>query len=313
MGVKFANPNVSLSKLFCDKLSFTIGYKSSSEQAHIASAGNELLAMKGSLPYNRRPYKKGVRIYSGDYPSSVRMLIQWAPNKPDKSFLRVDFNPAYADMDDVWTKLDIILPGGIDDYQTKSTITRFDATVDIYGYTPAELFASYPSMSITKLECKSGEIESLYLGSAEASKRIVIYDKMRHIKEMKKKYHLSLPFPKCPTTRVEIRITDGVHAQDLVNFANPFSKLLLRPAALMPPANNQAWKLFVALARHRGAQDALLLLNESTRKTFKAKIETAPNNWWKPTEVWKSWPTLVSNVLFLEIPNDNPLLPIKVA
>jgi len=309
MALKFKSKvDVSVSPLFCDKLSFTIDYKTNSERAHIVSAAQELVSCKAAFRCIRSPYKKGIGIYQGNYPNRLRMLIQWDPKYPEASYLRVDFNPANADLDDVWVKLNHTLPGGIGDYLGKAVFTRLDAAADIYGYLPHQLAAYYPQKSITQTNSKSGVIETLYIGTKEDANRVVLYDKMRHVKEQKKKYNLTLPFPDCPTTRVEIRMKPCVGADDLLGIQNPFEKLLLRPVSAFQDDPSPLWKLFVAAVQARGAQDALLLLPECTRKSFKAKIEAASADWWQPIKLWEGWPTMVSKVLLT--PAENPYLAI---
>lgn len=303
MTLYFVDKNIMVSKLFCDKLSFTVEYLEISEHQHIEKTVKAL--GKLAVPYKKRPYRKGVKVYEGEYPSQMTMLIQWEPIHSGVSYLRVDCNPAHADMNQVFAILNEVLPGGFDDVLLRAVFTRFDAAVDITGILPHQLLAYYPKKTVSQIHCKSGRIETLYLGTPEAANRVVIYDKLLQIKETNKKYHLSQTLPKLPTTRVEIRMKPEVQASGLGPFENPFSNLLLKQFSMLSEEGPELWRTFVALLPIRGAQDALLLLDEQTRKKFRMKLKMVPCNWWKPENIWQGWDKLLFEVLMLGVQTNN--------
>lgn len=296
MTITYLNNNIQVSQLFCDKLSFTVDYQLKSEHQHIEQTVKDL----GAIPYKRRPYKKGVKVYQGDYPSQMTMVIQWEPIHSGVAFLRVDLNPSKADMAHVYNVLNEVLPGGWTDVLTRAVFTRFDAAVDVQGVLPHQLLAYYPKKTVSRIHCKSGVIETMYIGTAEAANRVVVYDKRLQVMEMNKKFNLKLPLPMAPTTRVEIRMKPDVQADGLVGFENPFENLLLRQYSLLPKDGPELWRTFVALVQFRGAQDALLVLDQPTRDKFRATLKAVPCNWWKPEKLWEGWANLVFETLMLD-------------
>lgn len=300
MGVYFNAKQVKVSKLFCDKLSFTIDYINHDEQAHIVQVINELVLSKMAQPYWRWPYKKGVCIYLGEYPSQIRMIILWEPSYAGAGYMRVDLNPNYADMDYVYALLSQILPGGITDVYLKARITRFDVSVDLVGIRPDEFLAYASGKQISKIHCKSGKTETLYLGGQDSDNMIAIYNKQLEVKEKNNKYKTNIPVPKWPTTRLEIRLKPGMDIEGLIDFANPFENLVIRPFASVPVVDSELWRLFVALAQFRGAHDALLMLDESNRKKFRQRIEAVKCDWWNPAIIWGTWEELLSEVFMFK-------------
>jgi hypothetical protein len=298
MTVTYLNKNIQVSKLFCDKLSFTVNYLLKSEHEHIEQTVKSLGSQ--AVPYRRRPYKRGVKVYQGEYPSQMTMVIQWEAIHSGVSFMRVDFNPSKADTLHVFNILNEVLPGGWSDVLTRAVFTRFDAAIDIQGVLPHQLLAYYPKKTVSQIHCKSGVIETMYLGTAEAANRVVVYDKLLHVTEMNKKFNLKLPKPTGPTTRVEIRMKPDVEADGLAGLENPFENLLLRLNSLLPKEGPELWRTFVALVQFRGAQDALLVLDQLTRDKFRATLKAVPCNWWKPEKLWEEWAALVFETLMLE-------------
>jgi hypothetical protein len=290
----------NITQLVCDKLSFTLDYQSKSDQHNVASGLDEMLKFKLAKNYGRRPYKRGIRVYEPDIKNQLHMLIQWQPFHESTPFVRVDFNPSHADIAHIYATLTTILPGGLDDLNNFAKVTRLDATVDLGNIKPQQLLAYYPQKQISQIHCKSGNIETLYLGKRGEDNLIVIYDKQLEIKEKNQKYGLNFPEPKSKTTRVEIRMKPDCGFAELINVENPFKKLLLR-VEFEYYEDEQLWRLFMATVRHRGLQDSLSLLDDATRKKFRDRVSATPNSWWKPDEIWKAWPKLVGDLL-------NPIL-----
>lgn len=298
MTITYLNNNIQVSSLFCDKLSFTVNYLLKPEHQHIEQVVKALGSL--AMPYKRRPYKKGVKVYQGDYPNQMTMVIQWEPIHSGVAFLRVDFNPSKADMAHVHNILNEVLPDGWADVLTRAVFTRFDAAVDVQGVLPHQLLAYYPKKTVSEIHCKSGVIETMYIGTAEAANRVVVYDKLLQVTEVNKKFNLKLPKPLGPTTRVEIRMKPGVQAEGLAGIENPFENLLLRLYSLLSKEGPELWRTFVALVQFRGAQDALLLLDQPTRDKFRATLKAVPCDWWNPEKLWEGWEALVIDVLMLE-------------
>lgn len=295
MALKTAPIVKNITQLACDKLSFTLDYQSTSEKQKVASMLEEMLAYKLASSYGRKPYKRGIRVYEPNVKNQLRMLIQWHPFHESIPFVRVDFNPSHADIEHIYATLLQVLPGGFGDLSNLAKVTRLDATVDISNIKPHQLLAYYPQKQISQIHCKSGNIETLYLGKRGDDNLIVIYDKQLEIKEKNQKYGLKLPELKVRTTRVEIRMKPDCGFSELMNVENPFKKLLLR-VEFDYYEDEQLWRLFMATVRHRGLQDSLSLLDEATRKKFRDRVNATPNSWWKPDEIWMAWPKLVEGL-----------------
>ena len=285
----------NITQLACDKLSFTLDYQSKFDQQKVASTLDEMLKYKIASNYGRKPYKRGIRVYEPNIKNQLCMLIQWHPFHETIPFVRVDFNPSYADITHIYALLSEILPGGLDDISEVAKVTRLDATVDLANIKPHQLLAYYPQKQISQIYCKSGNIETLYLGKRGENNLIVIYDKQLEIKEKNQKYGLNLPELKKSTTRIEIRMKPDCGFSELLNVENPFKKLLLR-VEFDHYEDEQLWRLFMATVRHRGLQDSLSLLDDATRKKFRDRVSATPNSWWKPDEIWKAWPKLVDGL-----------------
>lgn len=292
-----------ISQLACDKLAFTIPYKSKAEKHEVASALEAMLKLKMASSYGKYPYRRGIRVFEPDLNNRLKMLIQWNPYDENASYVRVDFNPTYADKLNVYATLSEVLPGGLDDLASFAKITRFDAAVDLNNIKPHQLYAYYPQKQISEIYCKSGNIESLYLGKRGQSNMVIIYDKQLQIKEINQKYGLKVPELKQRTTRVEIRMTPECSFAALINVQNPFKKLTLKVES-HHYQNEQLWRVFMATVRHRGLQDSLSLLDDATREKFRKRVIATPDSWWKPAEIWKAWPKLVEDLC-------NPLFPAK--
>ena len=267
---------VTVSDLFCDKLTFTIDYKSPADQQHIADNIKEFIDANGQAKhYPGKQYKHRVFVYAGDYPSTLQVLVEYEPKTSGLNFFRFDFNPAHVDMEWIEWFLLTVLPGGIDDIVDKGRVTRIDLSVDLMGIHVDSLLAAYPGMQVSRLFCKSGKTETLYLGGTEGAKFVVLYDKVQQVKHQNAKWHVDKPLPASPTTRIEIRLRPDAAILQLASMENPFQKLIIAPLASVPTQDELLWRLFVAVAQVRGAQDALLMIDDKNqRKKFRDRIKT---------------------------------------
>lgn len=178
MALKYTSAGVSLSKLFCDKFTFTIDYKSEAEKQHVLKAIKELKSYKTMYAgsFSKQSYKQGVFICPDENILSERMLILCGPKTSGKSFLRVAYNPARIDLEGCYSILHELLPGGVEDIKTRACCTRFDATVDVKGITPDQLLVYYSKMQVSRSFRKGGRCETLDIGRYDGDRRAVIYD-----------------------------------------------------------------------------------------------------------------------------------------
>lgn len=293
---------VTVNDLFCDKLTFTIDYKSTADQQHIANNMKEFIDGKGyAKHYPGSQYKHRVFVYAGDYPSKLQMLVEYEPKTSGLNFFRCDFNPAHVDMVGVECFLLMVLPGGIDDIVDKGRVTRLDLSVDLTGIHIDSLLAAYPGMQVTRVFCKSGKMETLYLGGTEGARFVVLYDKVQEVKHQNAKWHVDKPLPFSPTTRIEIRLRPDVTLVQLAAMENPFQKLIIASLASVPEYDELTWRLFVVVARTRGAQDALLMIKDKNqRKTFRDRVKTGIPSWWQVEKLWEKWPAVLHESFMLD-------------
>lgn len=292
---------VSVSDMFCDRLVFTIDYQKPADQLQVVKTMQEFCSQKMQVKQHfGLRYKHRVFVYQGAYPSTMQMLIEYLPKVSGLSFFRIDFNPAHCDMDMVKALLLNVLPGGLADLPLKAKVTRIDLTVDVEGVHIDCLLAAYPGMQVSRIYCKSGKTETMYLGCYEGAKLAVLYDKVQQVKRRNAKMHLNTALPPDPTTRVELRLRPDMDLLQLTELDNPFQKLIISSWPMVKGQEDQIWKLFIAVAQSRGLHDALLMIKDKNeRKKYRDRIVTAAPAWWLPHKVWEIWPKVLADVFML--------------
>jgi len=307
MAGETSKTTVLASSLFCDKLNINIDYQQPGEQHVLLGNIKEFLGLNlhaKSSPSKR--YRYGIHIYEGEYPSKMQMFVEVDPKASGVSFFRIDFNPAHCDMESVAAFLQMVLPGGLQDVVLKGRVSRIDLTVDFTGIHVDDLLVAYPGMQVSKGYYKSGNTETLYMGGYECAKLVVLYDKVQQVRYLNAKKHLKLAIPSEPTTRLEIRLRPDHGLDGLQALGNPFLKLILAAGVNVPTHPEQVWKLFMAVAKFRGAHDALLMIDDKyQRKVFRDRISGGTPAWWTPEILWTAWPGLLSGLFFT-----NPATPV---
>ena len=295
MGVTFVQPGVSISSLFCDKFTFTINYKSGTERKHVLNCIKELKGYKTMFAgsFSKQSYKQGVFICPDENVMSERLLILCDPKNPEKSFLRVAYNPARIDMLGCSGILSQLLPGGIEDIRERGRCTRFDATVDATGITPDQLLAYYSGMQVSRSYRKSGHCETLDIGRYDGDRRAVVYDKVAQAKRWNENHVVKVPVPKEPTTRLEIVMRHGLDYKGMGVIKNPLTPLSISTFAALSGTDTDLFRMFMAAAQAHGAHDMLLLLGENTRKQYRKILGQSGCPWWQPEKLWLQWPTLL--------------------
>ena len=275
---------VMASPLFCDKLTINIDYQKPAEQQVLLANIKEFLGLNlHAKSYPNKQYRYGIYIYEGVYPSKMQMLVEVGPKASGVSFFRIDFNPSHCDMEGVAAFLQSVLPGGLQDVVLKGRVSRIDLTVDFTGIHIDDLLVAYPGMQVSRGYYKSGGTETLYMGGYECAKLVVLYDKVQQVRHLNAKKHLKLEIPSQPTTRLEVRLHPDLGLTGLQTLGNPFLKLILAAAVSVPTHPEQMWKLFMAVAKVRGAHDALLMIEDKyQRKIFRERLGCGTPAWWTP-------------------------------
>ena len=209
-------------------------------------------------------------------------------------------------MGNVKAYMDLICKDGYQRIMEYGDLTRIDLTVDINNAYIDNLLFYYPGISCSERYDKSGKLETLYLGKKACKKRWCIYDKIAEIKRKnidKTIYclHHKEKVPDHPITRIEYRINPkkkGIHLDDLTTMKNPFKALKLAVYKFPELSKyDYIWHLFFDSCRHRGLQQALLILPKDIRKKFKDKLNEKKLLkklfWWKPDATWDQLPSLI--------------------
>lgn len=291
---------VMVSPLFCDKLTINIDYQKPTDQHILLANFKEFLDLKlHAKSQVSKQYRYCIYIYEGDYPSRMQMRVEVEPKASGISFFRIDFNPSHCDMEGVAAFLLSVLPGGLQDVVLKGKVTRIDLTVDFTGIHIDDLLVAYPGMSVSRGYYKSGKTETLYMGGYDCAKQVVLYDKVQQVRHLNAKKHLKLEIPSQPTTRLEVSLNPGLGLTGLQTLGNPFLKLILAAVVSVPTHPEQAWKLFMAVAKVRGAHDALLMIEDKyQRKVYRERLGCGSPLWWEPETLWNAWSVLLAALFF---------------
>lgn len=292
MSVKFKNPNIAVTGVFCDWLSFTVSIEDKGTQKAIRNRIASISQTGHSAKAARRwPYKLGSKVCLDDL-TGEWMNFHCDPWSPGTAFLRVEFNPAKINLE--YAKAFAAYMAGLSwpELVAGCTVTRFDATVDVHGVHVDGLLVIYPKLQISHIHCKGGKTTGYELGGYDGNKTITIYDKPEQIKHLNKKKpkHQQQPIPDGSITRIEISLAPDLSFEQLGEMENVFAKLVVQDYALLPKVDDELFRVFTRLAQARGAQDALLVLDPARRLAFKKKMENAVCPWWNPTEIWACWP-----------------------
>nr|WP_279197188.1 hypothetical protein [Ralstonia mannitolilytica] len=135
MVVKYIKPGINVSKLFCDKVSFVINYKSPDARTFVSKklTGLQNANHKWAFASNKGLYQKGIVLKEAPEGIEGTMLLLWSPWNEKTSFLRVEYNPNIVATHHWKWLFDSILPGGYGDVLARAKITRCDFAVDVTG------------------------------------------------------------------------------------------------------------------------------------------------------------------------------------
>lgn len=308
MGISFKKHGVSCSSIIIDKLSVTISYNEKEERNHVVEQmakfkKSDLFKHHGS----RRWYQESHLLYAGDVQDRT-WLVQAKPWLPSTPFLRIEYNPANTDPVTLRYALHKLLPGGWADFVTRTICTRIDLAVDVSGIHVGELICHWPGMRHSRQFFASGElVEGVYalptletyaIGKTGGVRHVAIYDRVAKIKEANTKLIVKDAVPEVATTRIEFRLRPKIPTPEVIELPNPFSELKVQEFALLPfESKDERYRLFLRVCQVDGAQNALLMLDESTRKVFKKRLEQAASPWWAPGNIWDGLDAALAKLL----------------
>lgn len=287
-------PKVELTPLFCDKMSLT--YEPPIEDHAKIIVNVKMMLEEGYAKPSYTPmYDKSISVFLGNS-TDDKLLIQYRPKMVGPKFVRLEFNPSKGFLPEIGLLLNMVFPQGVKGILEHSACTRGDLTVDCHGIDINDLLVWYPQFQRTQSFCRSGKLQTYYLGATDSSLRICVYDLVAKLKRENYKRNCKHEIPGHAVTRVEARVRKDVALKSLGTIPNPFKALHIATYSRLPKAHDEKFNLFMEVCRSRGTQDALLMLDESTRKVFRQKLETGKCKWWQPDDIGMQWPLVVKTL-----------------
>ena len=284
MSVTFIK-KAKVSVVMIDKLSIVLDV-AHKQQWDIENNLKTLLPEYG-VPVYRPRYCFSARLYL-EYPD-VYVEISIYPKLKNCPFFRVELNPAHGYLADFKMLMDKILPKGYVQLIAGGRCTRIDAAIDVKGVDINTLLITYPKMRKTKGYYNNGKLETYTLGVKQGKTEICVYDKVSQLISINEKSESHNPIQDDLVTRIEVRKKEGYLLKDLAKLPNFFDGILIAGYSHEPQEDGEKFRLFLEACRSRGAQDALKMLSEPTRKRYHQLLQNCKLKWWEPKEIWKSW------------------------
>lgn len=279
-----------------DKLSVVVDIPEEEHQPFcegVWDAAKEL-AEGFSHPFNKGAYNTALNLHvpeahSGFSKDSIRLTCD--PKKAGTAFVRLEFNPdrlGVNGVDHLRASCGWLFNGGYQQVVNGGKVTRLDVAVDISNVSVEDLIVT--KKGVRKYCCfgKNGFTETSYLGAPKKS-QATVYDKAKELAAKHKQP------PAYPLTRIEMRLCPNVPLKDLVGLKNPLLKVAaydLATSELPLSKAQKAW--FGDSCRIRGINGAIEQLPADERPAYLKALKGASSSWWKPEEIWTSWPTLVA-------------------
>jgi hypothetical protein len=292
-----------LSPLFIDKLYIVLPIPADLHAKTIEGFEKAIKNGWGKKAYMPK-YEHSLKL-SADSHGEGSTIIQCNPKNPAYRFFRLEFTPSKADLNNLKTTIDHILPGGYANLMANGIVNRIDFTVQAAYINPTDILASHPDMKDGKHFGKDGLIESKYLetpGSPAINKQILLYDKNAEVAQSNKKKSQGLksPIPDYKVLRIEFRLMKtNMTLKELEALENPFLNLSL--TAYLPSNLSKQydpiWPLFLCSCRYEGVEKALLYFNDEDREHYKNRLKTdGKTDWWDPAKIWQGLPAALKLV-----------------
>lgn len=284
-----------LGPLHCDKLSFTLSMKPS-EHADVKKVIDKLKNDGHTTNVFSWLYSQSVNVGLGNL-NANNLLIQIAPKQSKMSHMRVEFNPAKADMAEVRGYLDQIIDGGYDRLMAQGKCTRIDIAVDIHHAQLHWLLVWCHGLRVTANHySQQGRLQTHYLGAKTSSRRLCIYDKRAQIKRHNSKAFIKEEMPEYPLTRIEMREQGGFPAVNIEGLPNPLADVCVATPRLMA-LYGEKMDVFLLAAQSVGVTAALQRLRKSTRKEMEKILRVNMLKCWNPQAMWAQWPKVAAAIV----------------
>lgn len=295
MAVVFKSKGVSVSEVFCDKISLVanlptdVDYKYVYEHLHMLALDNKygyLKARPGYLLSAHLCTDEQIHLPPWDRRT---MFFQLKSAQPSNSYIRMEFNPAKDDMSHVRELVEFVTGHSWEKIIDISRVTRFDMAVDISGIDINSLAVSCKhSQKRFTVSVKKGEIETIKFGTRKSQWAIQLYDKAKQ--------------SKFPGKLVRIEASYQPKKSHLLKYMleveNPFSRLTID--SFMPITvfgePTEFERFFIKVAKHEGLESALDTCSPDTRKQMKKRLNKYLNDWLAPEQLWQQWENVISSL-----------------
>jgi hypothetical protein len=295
VAVKFKSKDVSVSELFCDKISLVANLPNDADYEHVHEY-LPLLGKDNTYGYVKpRPgYLLSAHLCTDEQfhllPWDRRtMLFQLKSDQPSSNHIRMEFNPAKDDMSRVRELVEFVTGCSWEKVIGLSRVTRFDMAVDISGIDINSLAASckYSQKRFT-VSNKKGEIETIKFGTRKSQWAIQLYDKAKQ--------------SKLPGKLVRIEASYRPKKSHLFKYMqdveNPFSRLTVDSMVPITVFGNltEFDRFFIKVAKHEGLKNALDTCDPDTRKQMEKRLSKYWNDWLAPEQLWQQWNDVIHHL-----------------
>lgn len=306
MPVKFSKKGVFRAPIVIDGLSVTLEI---SDPAHRKQVSANLVALsKGERiagKASRKWYSLSYLFYATKVMEARHLLIQARPYAPNTPFLRLEYNPANTDLEEIRAIIDLILPGGWQQFVADGVCTRIDLAVDVHGVRISDLLIFWPGMRRSRQFFASGdvsfmqtdELQTYDIGAYGGKRYLCAYDRIACIRKANQKLVHKLTVAEHAVTRIEIRLNPMKNWKNVALIANPFEEVTITDYSAFSPSEDFKFSLFLRVCQVDGAQSALQRLPDHIRKAYRKRIETATCAWWDATAIWAGFPKALAAVL----------------
>ena len=189
MAVVFKSKGVSVSEVFCDKISLVANLPTGADYKHVYEHLHQLaLDNKYGYPEPRPGNFLSMHLCTDEqFELNVRkrrtMLFQLKSQYFESNKIRVEFNPAKDNMSIVRELVEFVTGYTWEKLIGISRVTRFDMAVDISGIDINSLAVSCKhSKKRSTVSVKKGEIETVSFGTRKSQWAIQLYDKAKQSK-----------------------------------------------------------------------------------------------------------------------------------
>lgn len=285
-----------IKEVFCDKISITLEPSTAIKEAVSRFVEWEWSASPSSRAKKLYSYFKGVNLHVSKLRGINQYLrIECSPRYPDRSFLRVEFNPSKCDPIQVVRCFERIHPDLHSLLISDGLCSRYDATVNVENIHISQLVAHASYKKEYSAYRNDGVIQTCYYGSEWSGSRVCVYDLNVNMVRLK------LEPPPFPVTRIEVRKAVSVPMSFLTGEPNAFKNFHVNTLETMPLEGDSICKLVAALSVLGHGQHAYNILSKEEKRKYRRAIDKVRPEWWDVEKIWSGWRRAVEPIFNPEI------------